>query len=75
MEEFLCHLRDKAYQNRKVAMVENGSWAPSAARVMKTYVEKFKNVELVGETVTIRSSLKPDTREALEKLADAVINA
>ena len=75
MEELLCHLRDKAFQNRKVAVVENGSWAPSAARVMKSYIEKFKNVEIVGETVTIRSSLKADSRAALEALADAVIKA
>ena len=75
MEELLCHLRDKAFQNRKVAVVENGSWAPSAARVMKSYIEKFKNVEIVGETVTIRSSLKADSRAALEGLADAVRKA
>ena len=75
MEEFLMHLRDKTYRDRKVAIVENGSWAPSAGRIIKSYVEKFKDITLVGETVTIKSALKPDTEAQLEALADALVNA
>ena len=48
MEDFLMHLKSKNYQNRKIGLVENGSWAPTAARVMKGYVENFKNVTIAA---------------------------
>lgn len=73
MEDFLCHLRAKTYQNRKVAVIENGSWAPSAGRVMKSYLEQMKNIELVGETITIKSTLTPETEQKLEALADELV--
>lgn len=73
MQDFLQHLQSKAYQNRKVAIVENGSWAPSAARVMKSILETMRNVEIVGETVTIRSAVKQEDVANLEKLADALV--
>lgn len=69
MEDFLMHLKAKNYQNRKVAIVENGSWAPTAAKVMKTYVEGFKNVTLAEPIVTIRSALNEQSEKALEELA------
>lgn len=72
MEELLLHLRDKTYRNRKVAIVENGSWAPSAARVIKGYVEKFKDITLVEPVVTIKSALNAESEKALEELADAL---
>ena len=72
MEEFLMHLRDKTYRNRTIAMVENGSWAPSAARVMKSYVEKFKDITLVEPVVTIKSSLDIESEAKLKELADAL---
>ena len=72
MEEFLMHLRDKTYRNRTIAMVENGSWAPSAARVMKSYVEKFKDINLVEPVVTIKSSLDIESEAKLNELADAL---
>ena len=72
MEELLMHLRDKTYRIRKIAIVENGSWAPSAARVIKGYVEKFKDITLVEPVVTIKSALNAESEKALEELADAL---
>lgn len=72
MEDFLMHLKAKSYQNRKVGIVENGSWAPTAGRVMKSYVEGFKNVSLCEPVVTIRSSLNEASEKALEELAAAI---
>ena len=70
MQDFLNHLQSKAYQNRKVAIVENGSWAPSAGKTMKAMVETMKNIELVENMVTIRSTVKEADILNLEKLAD-----
>jgi len=72
MEEYLCHLRDKTYRNRKVAVVENGSWAPSAGRVIKSYLDQLKGIEFVEPMVTIKSSLTPETEAKLAELADAL---
>ena len=73
MYEFIHRLQIKGYSNRRVALVENGSWAPSAARVMKEMVAAMKNVEIVGPVVTIRSRMKSTDIPALEALADAVL--
>lgn len=73
MHLFLHKLRLKAYQNRRVALVENGSWAPQAVRVMKEMLAGCKNVEIVEPTVTIRGSLKPEQRAELEALANALL--
>ena len=73
MYEFLHRLQIKGYSNRRAALVENGSWAPSAARVMKEMVGTMKNVELVGPVVTIRSRMKTSDLPTLESLADAVL--
>ncbi len=73
MQDFLLHLQSKAYQNRKVGIVENGSWAPCAGRVMKSLLETMKNIELVEDIVTIQSSMKEKDLENLEKLADAMM--
>ena len=72
MEEFLAHLRDKTYRNRKVAIVENGSWAPSAGRVIKGYRDQLKGIEPVEPMVTIRSALTPEIEAKLAELADAL---
>lgn len=72
MQDFLHHLQSKAYQNRKVAMVENGSWAPSAGKVMRSLLETMKNVEIAEPMVTIRSTMKEADMEQLEKLAEAM---
>ena len=73
MYEFLHRLQIKGYSNRRVAIVENGSWAPSAARVMIEMVGAMKNIELVDQVVTIRSRMKASDIPALESLADAVL--
>ncbi len=69
MEDFLHHLKSKAYQKRKVGFMENGSWAPMAAKQMKAIVETFKNIEMVEPVVTIRSTLNDASRAQLEALA------
>ena len=73
MQDFLMHLQSKAYQNRKVGIVENGSWAPSAGRTMKAILETMKNIELVGDIVTINSTVKQKDLDNLEKLADSML--
>lgn len=73
MQDFLHHLQSKTYQNRKVGIVENGSWGPTAARTMKTALESMKNVSIVEPTVTIMSTLKDSDIPNLEALADAMI--
>lgn len=75
MEVFLLKLRSKAYQNRKVALIENGSWAPCAARNMKEYLDSMKNIQVYEKTVTLLSTLKSETEEALMELADIVRNS
>lgn len=69
MHQFLWKLQQKAYQNRTVGIVENGSWAPSAGREMKALLETMKNVTIVEPMVTIRSSLNQESRQALAELA------
>lgn len=75
MHDFLTHLSVKTYQNRKIAILENGSWAPSAARTIKSIVEGWKDVEIVGPTVTIKSSMKESDLPAIQELVDAVVEA
>lgn len=71
---FLHILATKAYQKRKVALIENGSWAPSAARVMKEMFAGMKEIEIVDPVVTIRSRMKEQDIPALEALADAILS-
>lgn len=73
MESFLNHLKAKAYQSRTVGILENGSWAPSAGRVMKAALEGMKNITLVEPEVTIKSTMKPEDVKNLEALADAIL--
>lgn len=73
MHMFLHKLRLKGFQNRKVALIENGSWAPQAVRVMKEMLGGCKNVEIVEPTVTIRGALKESQLEELKTLADALL--
>ncbi len=69
MHDFLHHLKLKSYQNRKVAIVENGSWAPTAGRVMRAMLEGMKNIAIVNTMVTIRSRMKESDQPAMEQLA------
>ncbi len=73
MHMFLHKLRLKGYQNRRVALVENGSWAPQAVRIMKEMLAACKNIEIVEPTLTIRGALKPEQSTQLETLADALL--
>lgn len=73
MEDFLAHLKSKNYQNRKIGIVENGTWAPSAGKVIKAYGENFKNVEIAQPIVTIKSTLNDDSQKALIQLADEMM--
>ena len=72
MQKFLNHLQAKTYQNRTVGIIENGSWAPSAAKTMKSVLETMKNVNVVEPVVTIKSSLKESDMEGLNNLANAM---
>ena len=73
MYDFLHHLKLKAYQKRRVGIIENGSWAPCAGRVMKGMLETMKEIEIVEPMVTIRSAMKQGDIPALEALADAML--
>ena len=73
MHDFLHHLKLKAYQKRRVGIIENGSWAPCAGRVMKGMLETMKEIEIVEPMVTIRSAMKQGDIHALEALADAML--
>ena len=73
MEDFLSHLKAKNYQKRTVALIENGTWAPMAGKKMREQLESMKEVKVLENIVTIRSTVKEDTLEALNALADAVI--
>lgn len=74
MEDFLNRLSHKAYQNRTVGLVENGSWAPCAARAMKGFVENMKNITICDNTVTIKSTLKDADMDSVNALVDEILN-
>ena len=73
MHDFLHHLQIKNYQKRRIGLIENGSWAPCAARTMRTLIEPMKEITLVEPTVTIRSRMKQTDIPAMEALADAIL--
>ena len=73
MEDFLHHLKGKNYQKRTVALVENGSWAPTAARTMREILGQAKDITVVEPAVTIRGVLKDSDLPALEALAGAIL--
>lgn len=72
MQDFLHHLQAKAYQNRTVGLIENGSWAPTAAKTMRGILDTMKNITIAEPVVTIKSVLKEADIPALEQLADAI---
>ena len=73
MHDFLYHLQIKNYQKRRFGIVENGSWAPTAGRVMRTMIEALKDCEIVEPMVTIRSRMKAADEAQLEQLADSLL--
>ena len=70
MHEFISHLLSHNFQNRKVAFIENGTWAPMATKVMKGMLEKCKNISYTEATVKIMSALNEESREELNALAE-----
>lgn len=73
MADFIHHLKSKLYQNRRVALVENASWASSAVKAMKAEFEQMKNIDLIENTVTIKTTVKESDIEALSNLADEIL--
>lgn len=73
MEDFLAHLRAKNYQKRTVAFMENGSWAPMAAKKMKEVFEGMKDITICEPVVTIKSTMKEDTIKVMEELAEKLV--
>ena len=73
MHDFLYHLQIKNYQKRRFGIVENGSWAPSAGKVMRSMIEGLKDCEIVEPMVTIRSRMKAADEAQLEQLAESLL--
>ena len=73
MEHFLTKLRDRNYQNRKVGIIENGSWAPSAGKCMKAILSEMKNIEIIEPMVTIKSAMKENNIEEMNQLISKIL--
>ena len=73
MHDFLHHLAIKGFCKRRIGIIENGSWAPSAGRAMRNIIDRFKDVEVIEDMVTIVSHMKPADMPALERLADEIL--
>ena len=73
MEDFLYHLKVKTYKKRTVGIVENGSWAPMAGKLMKAYLEAMKEVQICEPVVSIKSVMKEADEKNLETLAEALL--
>ena len=72
MEHFLNYLKERNYQKRKVAIIENGSWAPSAGRCMKKMLQEMKNLDIIEPTITIKSTMNEQNVEEMNKLAQGL---
>ena len=75
MREFINELTERNFQNRFVGIIENGSWAPMAAKVIKNMLENSKNITFADTVVTVKSAMKQNTADDIERLADEIINA
>ena len=73
MEDFLHHLKAKNYQKRTVGLIENGSWAPMAAKQMRAILETMKNITVLDDVVSIKSVMKDENIEQMNKLRDSLI--
>lgn len=74
MEQFLSHLRGKNYQNRKIGLIENGTWAPSAAKCMKEFIDGMKDITLCERKVTIKSVMNKENIAEMEELAEEILS-
>ena len=72
MEDFLHRLQHKGYQNKTVGLIENGSWAPLANKVMKDMLTPMKNITICENTVTIKSTYKEENQEAINQLVEEI---
>ncbi|MBO5216095.1 MAG: flavin reductase [Clostridia bacterium] len=70
MREFINHLTERNFSNRTVGLIENGSWAPLAARIMRTMLEKSKNLTFADTVVTVKSALNEDSQKQIDELAN-----
>ena len=73
MEQFLQKLKERNYQNRKIGIVENGSWAPSAGKTMKNRLQEMKDIQMVEPFITIKSTMKQENIKELQELADNML--
>jgi flavorubredoxin len=73
IEELLLDLKAHAWQKRTVALIENGSWAPQAGKLMRAALEEMKEITVVGETLTLKSALQPNQEEQLVSLSNAIV--
>lgn len=73
MEDFLHHLKSKNYQKRKIALIENGSWGPMAAKTMKGILEGMKELDICEKTVTIKSAMKQENIVQMEEMAEELL--
>lgn len=73
MDDFLHHLKSKNYQKRRIGLIENGTWAPCAAKVMRGILETMKSIDICDTVVTIKSTMKADNVTAMEQLADEIL--
>ena len=74
MEDFLHHLKAKNYQKRKVAFMENGSWAPMAAKCMNDIIKEMKNIETCNTTVTIKTRMNDESKKKMKELVKELLN-
>lgn len=74
MMDFIYHLKSKAYQNRTVGFIENGSWAPMSGKLMKEQMSAMKNINIIEDVVTVKSALKAADEAKLEELADKLMD-
>lgn len=70
MKQFIDHLTERNYQNRTIGFIENGTWAPAAAKIMKAMFEKSRNINYIDTTVTLRSAMTEENAEAIERMAE-----
>lgn len=73
MQQFLNKLKERNYQNRKVAIIENGSWAPSAAKTMKNILQEMKDITIIEPSITIKSTMKQENIEQMATLAENIL--
>ena len=75
METVLLDIKAHALSNRTIALMENGSWAPTAMNCMKTILSDLKNITYIEPQIHIKSAIKPDQTQQLERLADEIVKS